>query len=445
MINGVGGLRALSNLNNKPPRVKLTAVIDASDEVVEPILVNKLDEVEKIKGELGENLEAYGLIIRKGTSPKLKVLKGILEGISGTALAVALAMFYASISPILAPIVFLASAYLLHQFGLTHHVYYETLSGLKHRQFTGEPDWRGWRVYEVSPDKTKAIDSKVLSLGRAKELSPEMLKAFLREEMKPIPKRVDVLYMTGHGFGYMRVASMKGSQFSQILSELTKAGEKLDVLILDSCLMSNLEFLAQLRGKVKYVIASEDEIDARSLHLELILEELSRARDDSRDQLKEALIRGLSKLSGKPEPKSLALIDVEELSKLMDKLDKFGRKLSADSRDKPHLREAVELALKKSDYSLSEKKLYAKLIGYRDLGKFLVNLREELPPEYKAQLEDIIKTYERVVPYYRGRPNLTGISFYPRKTNYLRVFKPDLDSYPGDKLPEGWRELMRLA
>lgn len=99
--------------------------------------------------------------------------------------------------------------------------------------------------------------SLVISTYKEDSTNPQIRKqllSFIKKSFKdPRSKKMLVLY--GHGMGPL---GLRDFQMSELKSVLDQVKIKFDLLWFDSCFLSNLEFLYELRSKSFYTIASEE-------------------------------------------------------------------------------------------------------------------------------------------------------------------------------------------
>lgn len=138
----------------------------------------------------------------------------------------------------------------------------------------------------------------------------QTLVDFIKWGRENFPAKKTILLIHGHGRGVLNVPVSDGSQFGKTSEILTLAsssddssktymneqdlvaglkpvlgGQKLDLIIYDSCLMGNLEVLTMLSSVARFAIASEyiiyvslkegEDVDARSISVENIVRTLN--------------------------------------------------------------------------------------------------------------------------------------------------------------------------
>lgn len=145
-------------------------------------------------------------------------------------------------------------------------------------------DWSGTRRYNLAPgvkekdsntcytnigNHNEKIDSPVISDLKDVDMSkPETLKEFLNWAMVEYPAKNFMLVLSDHGFGFlgamtdyksknmMKLPEMEGA----LKDTLRETGQKLDVLVFDACLMSQIEVYNQFKNVADYIVSSESMI-----------------------------------------------------------------------------------------------------------------------------------------------------------------------------------------
>lgn len=142
-------------------------------------------------------------------------------------------------------------------------------------------DWSGVRRYHLTPGEKNAhgrkcytgigehncrIDSPVLAdLSNADMSDPATLKDFLAWGIKSFPAKHYMVVLADHGAGFMGALSdyksRKNMPLLAIQDAMRKAreetGVKPDVLVMDDCLMGQVECAHQLRDEAGYYVATE--------------------------------------------------------------------------------------------------------------------------------------------------------------------------------------------
>lgn len=215
---------------------------------------------------------------------------------------------------------------------------------LKQGHSVAEPDWEGTRTCEIGPDKSNELDSAVIEdkPGTAPSVA----------DLARHAQQAQVTLIAGHGNGYFGCAGFS-------MKELQLATRGNDLVVFESCLMSNLEALSQLDAR--YAVASENTQLAGLEQWKPALEQLSEATP-------EALGRQLL-----AEPRAgnttRALLDLNQVDQLKNDVEALARIVPAEVAG-PALRASTRLAETSHDF--------------RDLGSVLAHLAEAGDGSVKA-------------------------------------------------------------
>lgn len=133
-----------------------------------------------------------------------------------------------------------------------------------------QSDWRGMRVFEVrhqdSAEKTTERNSPGLSRDSSVS-DPESLKKFVAWGMKMYPAENYAVVIGGHSSpeGTLADGSGKGMSFPQVAEALkgaaAQSGEKLDLVLLDSCSAGTEATAKAFRGTTDFLVASATKIE----------------------------------------------------------------------------------------------------------------------------------------------------------------------------------------
>jgi Clostripain family len=333
-----------------------------------------------------------------------------------------------------------------------------------------EPLWLGTKSFQLDRDtRPGRIDSALQSRSLKARVSKSELSGFFRKSFEQNPNAEQVVWVEGHGFGHKEVASFTTSDLAGALNLAQKeAGVKPELLILNSCLMSNLEALAHLGDSAHYIVASEDVMSvnaldgedflataiARDLQGEELADEFMSLARAKNTQARKALSQGKfsNPLSNWPrfqsevkellsEHRTLAKLDMKKLPDLLDSLDKVGDRLLKQ----PELRKLAK-KVKKSMKPVDSKSVYF------DLGHFLNLLSESLPAEemtFKKLLEQSELTRKSFVADFSSNqknPSFTGVTVQ-LSSGVMDFLSDPLTTwntpYRRTPLPGSWKEFVR--
>lgn len=140
-------------------------------------------------------------------------------------------------------------------------------------QFFDDPtdgDWAGSRRYAIARDDDfRFIRSPVLqSFDKVDMGDWRHLADFLRWGRANFPARRYALVILGHGSGWRDISLTKGLALdeetgrgienSELARAIAESGGRLDLLVMNACLMQTAEALYDLRGSAAYIVGSEN-------------------------------------------------------------------------------------------------------------------------------------------------------------------------------------------
>lgn len=191
--------------------------------------------------------------------------------------------------------------------------------------------------------------------------SPETLYNFISYAVENFPAKHYMLVLAGHGAGTERDYLMKDESpiDSLTISELRQAiedtGVELDILGMDSCLMSMAEVCYELRGMVKVLVSSESYVPAAGWPFYEILERLLKEAKARSGSSAERIAKGIVEeyinyycdywLGGLSIDQSA--LDLGKSEALKRRIDALADALSAELEDedtRPKLVDALILA-----------------------------------------------------------------------------------------------------
>lgn len=349
--------------------------IDASESGIEPYFTTHVDRWERARPYLGKGVEVTAQLIRRPQSAMVKRVEA--AGISSMiGLFPAMAALYLSgglsVGGVIAAGItaILGGLYSIPALSMVKSLW----NSARKQSKVAEPSWKGTRRYHIEGNKTGRIDSPVLSSSEERTPSPSSLKEFLLDSMKRFPSQKKMVIISGHGLGYHQVAGMRPDEVGDVLRDVAaKTGKPVDIVILESCLMGNLESLLQLKGSASYAVVSEEELWTDTLPLQKV------AREGGRGGTPLEMAKSLVSLSGKKDVDTLAAIDMGELPSLASAVDALGAELVKviQSGGRGKIKKAIGESLK---FPTSRKEFLERAtLQFMDLGDFLRNLRKYCP------------------------------------------------------------------
>ncbi|MFP4496772.1 MAG: clostripain-related cysteine peptidase [Vulcanimicrobiota bacterium] len=196
--------------------------------------------------------------------------------------------------------------------------------GKAQRMHLKKPSWLGLKN-----------NTETENLGKTNMAHPQSLKDFVSWGMKKFPAKHYMLILSGHGYGF--IGSMPDEQHNDdilltpelksALDTATKeAGQKIDVVGFDSCLMANAETAAAIKDSANFMVGSEEVLFSGNWqHNEFAAKMKEEANGDGLTvgETLEAMIRSQNNYM----LLSASIIDCRNMPGFIDRLKDFSDKL----------------------------------------------------------------------------------------------------------------------
>lgn len=190
----------------------------------------------------------------------------------------------------------------------------------KHR----EPSWNGTRVYDIGSDRTKALDSPRVLESDQRRPTVRQLGQFIADGMKQYPAQVTAFMASGHGLAYESCSGYSLSSLKKALDDAAaQSGRKVDVVILEACLMGNLESLDMLKDSARYAVVSEETMGAAGLPWKHIVGTLPQG-SMTPAQFGQKIVDGCVGADGID---TVAVIDLQKVAPLTQSVNHLAREL----------------------------------------------------------------------------------------------------------------------
>jgi hypothetical protein len=474
------------------PKAHIISHFDGSDENLEPFVVDRVDHMEKVKSEAGDKLDMTAQLYRSGTSASKKILKG--QAISTVVLGIpaALPVAYGTMGFMVGgPLGAVAGTALgtamgtigtasMAKLGFFRKMMDNNKSGILHKMVTSEPNWKGSRVYDIKPDQSSAIDTQPRLIDEKADKKPDIdkLTSYFSENLKKHPSARNMIYIHGHGSGYREAASLQSKELAKSLEDAAgESGEKPDVLVLDFCLMGNIEAMAELKDSAKVAVVSEDimpvhpypildataEASQKDGTPQDIGREIIKTADETSlqsekpESLKDKMIKNLVGFNGKGHY-TLAAVDLEQMPFLLHSMDNLGSSMNNEIKN-GNLEELQRVNKENNAYTISEGNIFG------DFGNFIDALSEaDVSDETKTAARQTRESLDDVIiasSFDEDHSNATGLSFQNKKTwepsppdslsgKIEKVMERipgfnsgrDLQTYQETQLPDSWKNAM---
>lgn len=215
----------------------------------------------------------------------------------------------------------------------------------------------------------------------------------------------NVVHFRGHGHAQQDVMGMPTEQFVAGLNKASeRLGRPLDTVLLESCLMANLEVLNSMGGSVATVIASQEVLNAEALpHKEMFsqaLEGSMNPRDVSARMVDAAAEFGRPDTLIAVEPSKLGAVteSVASLKESIAGLPSFRKARKAVKSSLHFPRRGVETG-------------YRRKLDLRDLGEVSAGFRsDDFSPEVRSDSERVQATLDQAVIRVARGPGYEGVS-----------------------------------
>lgn len=254
-----------------------------------------------------------------------------------------------------------------------------------------------------------------------------------------------VLFLYGHGVG---ATGFKDKDLSLIKNEilqyiLNNGGQKIDLIVYDSCFLGNLEFLYEMRNLSNYSMGSSESEFSQGQPFEVLDSLLPIVHQSANRQIAtkriaaDLLIKFLSSYSSIEKGKNaqmvetssavFALFDNSKFEILMSDLKKLRYELGKLSPERQH-----DLNKKWQKYSMDDQKLldlggFLKVLSLDDQNKEIVSLAKNLLRALNITASDF-KSVSPAIQMRSPKPNaaLAVISVNNKDTEALKRLLPTL-------------------
>jgi len=301
---------------------------------------------------------------------------------------------------------------------------------------------RRYYVTKDTSEKPEEIHSvKLEELGEKDMGDPKNVSAFLEWGIKKYPAEHYAVILFNHGAGFAGVLSDEKSgnlldmnELKQVIDKAAEAaGQKIDLVDFDACLMAQTEVAHTIKDGAKFMIASEETERGSAQPLDKIIKDLQEGSKEQamspEDLAKLFVYESFHQPAGEILTATLSAVDLQKIDKVINSQDKLAKAIMAGTEDTKNIRKNIE----KSQHFCQglDYKLYN---DYHDVGHFAELLRDD--PKIKdegvkkAAGELLSSIGEAVIANeHQGKnyENATGLSSY-MPTNYGFDPKPKTDS-----------------
>ena len=400
--------------NNGRPRVIVTAHLDGlGDAELEGALARDLDEFQSAHRD--SNLEFSASLFRAG----MKISKKDLLGWAATtAAAVGVGVAATMASPLIGGALAAGAAgyalwpktegsfarnwFAAGKMGLVHHKIFKGNTKRSHLEAHGK---------------------SLTRIGKPEMSSLSPWKSNLISNMKAHPEARHIAFALGHGLGFESMAEHATGEWGEALKEAREeSGREVDLLVLESCNMANLEGLSAMRQGARYAIATPLPIQTGNG----LAKALGKLGKDGTSLL-ESSHAMVDKLTDSPGLDELGLFDLKALDKqLWPALNQVAGQLR-EGLDDTRAKQLLQV-VENSDRAGQEG------MNFRDLSSFLDHLGEaELP----AKTLESVGQAKTALADTELTEKSDGLSFAPFPNMTAKQSYQDLD------ISESWKELFQ--
>lgn len=381
--------------------------IDATASDLEPFEMDRLDDLERAdKGSANLVFE----VRRTPVSPAVKKLKAaalaslapgcVLAGVAGAALL-------ATAPP-------LAIGALALGLGEGALLFSTSRKGLQDLRFADHqstvPPWKGTRTYEVGPHPETGVASPVLSSSRSTQAPDgKKLGAFLADAMQTYPAKRYAFVLSGHGRAMDSVGDVKVADMAEATAIAhARSGRKLDVMVLDSCLVGNFETLLPMADHVRYAIVSEEPVYTSVIDWRGMIEDQQHQAPSATAMAASAMNRA----EGNPWHQTLSTVRMSQMPPLRTALENLGSAIQSSARN-GH-RDEIKAAFKASA-RIKDSDAFSRAVEQKiDLGDAIKHLAHDVSdPQVKNAASEAWHAYQKAVVDHRSsKPfsRTTGLS-----------------------------------
>lgn len=415
--------------------VAVTSLLDASERNLEPLVVRSLDVWAQASAASDTVVRAD--IFRAGSTlaekkrmhlqDQLTAWGGRLAGVAASLLS----PFGSGLEPLIADTLTRTARTLWSESADNKE------SRLVHQSLTLD-DWAGRRSYTIEDGKLSAPCN---AQPERRFSSAEEIKQNLVDTMRAYPSRLQVAHVFSHGSGHVEnLAGVPPRAFGQALRDAAaETGRAPDVLLLESCLMGNLEALAGFTGGAQWAVASEKTLHFNASEADLgqnlltgpSLAEAFSQHAQSGEQLARNLVDQVSRQ--KQAQNTVAAINLGALSQqVLPRLDELSTLLNT-----PEQKEAVERTLAETASADAQ-------WGFLDFGSWMARLQaaSDLSEAARAKAGELAQQLAHTVDA-RLSPSaqaqgLTGLSFQDPRVYRRSDLQTMLDR---TDMPASWKQL----
>ncbi|HPZ07428.1 MAG TPA: clostripain-related cysteine peptidase [Candidatus Eremiobacteraeota bacterium] len=324
--------------------------------------------------------------------------------------------------------------------------------------------------YYVTKDTSTApekINSPELAdLGEQDMGDPKVVSDFLEWGIKQYPAEHYAVVFFNHGAGFAGVLSDEKSgnlldmnELKSVIDNASKvAGQKIDLVDFDACLMAQMEVAHAIKDGAKFMVASEETERGTAQPLDRIMKDLQEGSQEQamspEDLAKLFVYESFHQPAANILTATLSAVDLEKIDKVIQSSDKLAQVLIAGTVDPAVIRKNIE-----KSQNFCQGLNYKLYNDYHDIGHFAQLLKDDpriKDEEAKKSAENLLNSLQEAViaNEHHGEKykNSTGLSTYlPANYGYDSVSAKDSVNFSSthnyDDIPYArdthWDELIK--
>lgn len=335
--------------------------------------------------------------------------------------------------------------------------------------FKPEEGWKGTRRYflqKQTPSQdnpTSDISSPVAEYLADTDMSnSQNLKNFIEWGMRNYPSEKTILVIGGHSAGFAGAVTNAGKTSMMPVPDVKRAldeneketGMKPDVLVFNSCLMSQAEVLGEMKDSARYIIASEKPEYKEGIPLGNFIEKLDgeiKKGEVSPKKASELLLDASGETPGNTP--GISMIDTAKTAQLTESIDQLAKSLLRTDTSRENLIQIIR-GTERAYIKNNREPLFA---DYRDLRDFACNLASSpliTDEKVKRSAEQVIKDVDASVVSGRFakfnslppeeqrflKENNIDADTYKNRLHGISVYLPDRD--PTEEMGEQTRQII---
>ncbi len=283
-------------------------------------------------------------------------------------------------------------------------------------------NWTGTKRFLVKKHPEEGIGSEELKdLGELDMADSQTLTDFIEWTKKEFPAKKYALILWDHGGGWTMHTEDSTSGNSSNLKKLTKAlaesKTKLDLIMFDQCLMSQIDVAYAIKDYSKVMIASEDIIPFFSINYSSVLEKLEEKPEINEKELAKIIVESYGKYYSEEffDPfTTMTAINLEEIDSVVFALNEFTEVLGKELEENwPAIGESLYFS---ESFATPEGLAVVKSFSTYDLADFSELVRQKIDSQElnkkAVNLENAIQ--KAVITEYHGEqhPYAKGLTMY---------------------------------